>query len=85
MTVNEFYESFLCDAAPFGQDAFFTKLGNRDVSIDPTWSSNNSKLLKAVIKISGVPFVSQSRHEKLITIVEKSDTKLIVKMDNRTL
>eukprot|EP00347_Sterkiella_histriomuscorum_P000186 403376851 len=48
-------------------------------------SKIKSKLVKLTIPVKGVPFLSESRHEKYMKIVNQNDNCIIVDMENRTL
>eukprot|EP00347_Sterkiella_histriomuscorum_P008395 403345259 len=48
-------------------------------------SKIKSKLVKLTIPVKGVPFLSESRHEKYMKIVNQNDNCIIIDMENRTL
>jgi hypothetical protein len=86
MTVNQFFDNFLADGARFGMDHFFIRIGNTQVSIEDNWHPvEKTKMLRGIVPVTGVPFINKTRHEKLMKIVDRTDTMLRVTMDNISL
>jgi len=86
MTVNEFFRCFLQDNAEFGFDIFSNLVGRKEIELEPWHSDEQGKpirLLKTIIPVKGVPFLSSTRHRKNFKLTHKDDTKIILEMDNR--
>ena len=43
------------------------------------------RMLKTVIPVKGVPFLSSTRHRKSFKLLHKDETKVVVEMENRSL
>jgi hypothetical protein len=88
MTVNDFYRNFLSDRADYGFDVFSRLMERREVEME-LWHPNEQgvpfRLLKSVIPVKGVPFLSSTRHRKTFKLIYKDETRIVVEMENRSL
>lgn len=67
MSVNLFFSLFFSDEAEFGIDEFSIKMKRKNVEItkwakDSATSDQPSKVMKQIVPVSGVPFLSETRH-----------------------
>lgn len=77
MTVNQFYDTFLSDNASFGLDHLGIKLGRFDMNLEK-WRMKDGiqqRTLTCIVPVKGVPFVSQTRNERNMTLI-KEDNRL---------
>jgi len=51
----------------------------------PNEEGHPCRLLKSVIPVKGVPFLSKTRHRKSFKLTYKDDSKIIIDMENRSL
>jgi hypothetical protein len=62
---------------------------SRKVESFENWTTNKeglpSRFLKTVVPVKGVPFLSQTRHEKPFVLTYRDNTKIEVDFENRSL
>lgn len=87
----QFFEAFFSDKAAFGLDEFGVRSGRSNIDLQP-WQPVEGILerkLSCIVPVSGVPFVSKTRNEKLMRLtrfeVESSPCVVQIDMINRSL
>lgn len=82
--IDEVFEEFFSNNAPFG----FEKLGSLqkhfDFIVNQPWKKN-VMIINVNIPVVGVPFIRETRAVKTVTIQVRSATELIVEMDTVTI
>ena len=78
ITVDEFYESFLAKNAMFGFNTLDIKMNRKESNYESDWKNDGTRLLKSVVPLSGVPFISETRHHKLLQIKERNKKKIFL-------
>ena len=84
MSVDEFFDEFFSDQAAFGFDKMVTIVSKCwDLKMSP-WKNNNTRQWKMMGPLKGVPMVSKMYLIKTFTIVHRSESKLVISIDNNT-
>ncbi|CDW81981.1 UNKNOWN [Stylonychia lemnae] len=95
INVTQIFDIIFSDNATYSFKSHFEAIKSKDVTIDPNWDTKNdtstskmklpSKMIKQIIPVSGVPFLSETRHEKLLRLVTKCENEFIIDIENRSL
>ena len=80
MTVSEFYDHFLRKNATFGFDDLDMIMKRKESIFESDWKIDGTRLLKSLVPLSGVPFISETRHHKLLTIKERNERKVFLQI-----
>eukprot|EP00347_Sterkiella_histriomuscorum_P016954 403351216 len=98
LTINQFYERFFADQAPFGFDVFSAKMDRKDIQLElwnnssastldgkPCLDNKPQRWLRSILAVKGVPFLSQTRHQKHFKIDHNDQQSLVIEMQNKSL
>lgn len=82
LSVEQFWSEFFDESAKFGFDRHMEIQKFWDIKIEPF--EEKKRVLTLVVPVSGVPFLSQTRVTKTITLVHRSDNKIILEIQSKT-
>ena len=83
LSVDQFYDEFVADNAPFSFQKFSEILNHTDIKVKP-WKKNQMTI-NCVVPLVNVPFMNKSNFVKTIFMLKRDQTKMVLEFDQKTL
>ena len=84
MTLDQCWNEFFHEDAVFGYDRFQQIQGFKDIKFQP-FDNKMHRIMTLVVPVVGVPLLSQTRVTKTLSVVHKSESKIMVEIVSQTI
>ena len=83
ISMEQYYDTFWSDGGKFNPENFAI-FNEESRNVSGTNWSNGQMVLKAIVKVRGVPFIDEASSTGTYTLAEKNDSRVVIELTTET-